>query len=119
MRCIEMVGTPARDHAETVRFIAQPAGSIVANLRMNALLGIINLRRGSEPGIVVEVRRHRLFRIVWLGWINRQANLHMREPTDAAATNKFTAFAKLLTLAPGALLAADLQNSSALRHHVA
>src|ERR1051326_7140795 len=86
---------------------------------MDALFGVVNLRRWSEPHVVVQICRDRLLGIIRFGWVDWQADLHARESTDATAPNEFAGLAKLFMRSPRTLLAPDLQDATALCHCVA
>ena len=52
-----MVRAPAGYHAGPELLATQPAGAVKTLLRMHAHLGVIDLGRGPQPCVVVEVGR--------------------------------------------------------------
>jgi hypothetical protein len=76
MRDIEMMRAPSGDHPEAIGIVPEPARTGTnAILGMHPLLGMVDLRRGPEPHVIVWVGRDRLLRIVRLGRFNRQTDL--------------------------------------------
>jgi len=62
VRDVKVVRTPARDHARAELFTAQPArtrGELRVVLLVDAVFGVRCLRRGAQPHVVIQIRRHR------------------------------------------------------------
>src|ERR1035438_9321200 len=111
-----MVSAPARDHAGAELLAAQPTRPVVANLRMHALLGVEDIRRGTQPHCIVQVLRDRHFRLFVAGWIARKTDFHRLQLTNPSIAHQLGGVTELRR---GALLAAELQDSSGTLHRVA
>src|ERR1700761_2321456 len=74
---IHVVCTPSRDHARAELLAAQPSGPAESILRVDPHLGVINLWCGTEPRIVIQVRRDWHRRSVWSARIPGQADFYM------------------------------------------
>src|SRR3569833_2997068 len=76
---------------------------------MDALLGVVDLGRGTEPGIILQVRRNRLLWIIRGRGINGQSDLNTAYLPYAAGADQLT---RETELGGRALLAANLHDAS-------
>ena len=116
VRGVEVVRAPARDHAGTELLAAQPARAVVALLGVDALLGVVDVRRRAEPRLVIQVLRHRHLRLVVARRVAGQADVHRLQLADAAVADELGRVAELRRRT---LLAADLEDAAAALDGVA
>src|ERR1017187_4622895 len=113
---VYMVRSPARDHAGAELLAAQPSRPLEPLLRMHANFRVVHQRRAAQPGIVVQVRRHRHFRGLRSRGIARQTYLHVLHFPYASVSHQLASPVKLL---PRTLLRPDLKNPLGRSHRVA
>ena len=115
---VKVVRAPARDHARAELFAAEPARTGVDRLpevgvlAVYAVFGVIDLRRGAEPEVVVKTLRHRhLLRVAAAGVAGKA---HF-DGLDLAETSLAHERARLLELDGRTLLRAEQELAVRLR----
>ncbi len=105
---VEVVGAPAGDHPGPELLAAQPARPVVALLRVDALLGVVDVRRRAEPRLVVQVLRHRHLGLLVARGVAGEADRHRLQLPDPPVAHELRRVAELRRRA---LLAADLEDA--------
>src|SRR5690606_40814817 len=112
MSGVDVVCSPAGDHSGAKLFATQPAWPAVAILRVDTFLSVIDVGRGAEPHVVVQIRWNWHLRFFVARRVARKSDIYLLEFADAAIAHKFGGVAELFGRA---LLAADLEFHSAGR----
>ena len=106
---VDVVCSPAGDHAGAELLHAEPAGTVEAVEGHDAVEGVGDFGGRAEPCVVVEVGGDGHGGGVAACGVSGEADLDMFDLADAAVADEFAGAVELL---PGALLAADLEDAS-------